>query len=426
MIRRIFFLLQILLRAAITTRRVLFSTVSVVSWLLAITFLLTQIAPAAPPFFSRVKPDPDKEKSTGTLVVGKEGYRARSPAERKKSVQKAGGNASSEKAVEDALNWLARHQNHDGSWSFTHTAGDKCSNFENPGTAQTRMGATGLGLLPFLGAGYTHQEESKYRKTVTDALHYLKNNMQITGALYDTMNHETMYSHGIAACAVAEAYGMTFDQELKGMAQQAIDFISASQDKTLGGWRYTPGEDSDTSVVGWQVMALKSGKLSELKVPQQTLDGVMQWLDRVQSGTISRYNTIGSAYGYTNVSGTGATTAIGLLCRNYLGVKKTDGGLREGVLSLSKMGPDTDNMYYNYYATMVLFNNSGPTGKLWNAWNKEMRDYLIETQVKAGKDRGSWHFDGPWSDRGGRLYNTALGAMTLEVYYRYLPIYGAK
>jgi hypothetical protein len=382
---------------------------------------------AAPPFFSRVRPDPDKEKSPGTLVVGKDGYQARSPAERKKSVRKAGGNAQSEKSVEDALNWLARHQNQDGSWSFSYTPGDKCSDFADPGSAQTKMGATGLGLLPFLGAGYTHQQESDYQETVVKALHYLEKNMQVSGALYDTMNHETMYSHGIAGCAVAEAYGMTLDQELKDSAQRAIDFISASQDKDLGGWRYTPGKESDTSVVGWQVMALKSGKISELKVPQQTLDGVTRWLNHVQSDFAPDYNSIGASYGYTSaLSASGATTAIGLLCRNYLGTPKTDPGLRRGVSNLSMMGPDPDNMYYNYYATMVLFQNNGPAGKLWKAWNERMRDQLIATQVQVGKDRGSWQFADSWSDRGGRVYNTALSAMTLEIYYRYLPIYETR
>ena len=119
----------------------------------------------------------------------------------------------------------------------------------------------------------------------------------------------------------------------------------------------------------------------------------------------------------------GAVTAIGLLCRNYLGTKKGDPGLRMGVEWLASQGPTPSDMYFNYYASMVMYQNDGPKGDLWKGWNRVMRDQLINTQVKGGNDRGSWHFSGNHGDAGGRLYNTALGAMTLEVYYRYMPVY---
>ncbi len=116
-------------------------------------------------------------------------------------------------------------------------------------------------------------------------------------------------------------------------------------------------------------------------------------------------------------------TAVGLLCRNYLGTKKGDPGLRMGVEWLASQGPSPGDMYFNYYSSMVMYQNDGPKGPLWDGWNRVMRDQLINTQVKNGKDRGSWHFSGNHGDDGGRLYNTALSAMTLEVYYRYMPVY---
>jgi hypothetical protein len=36
---------------------------------------------------------------------------------------------------------------------------------------------------------------------------------------------------------------------------------------------------------------------------------------------------------------------------------------------------------------------------------------------------GSWDPDPVWGMHGGRVYATALAAMTLEVYYRYLPMH---
>jgi hypothetical protein len=79
-------------------------------------------------------------------------------------------------------------------------------------------------------------------------------------------------------------------------------------------------------------------------------------------------------------------------------------------------------MYYNYYATQVLHHVEGPE---WKKWNDVMREQLIKTQERAeGPLKGSWLLKGDHgAERGGRIYCTAMCAMTLEVYYRHLPIY---
>jgi hypothetical protein len=67
--------------------------------------------------------------------------------------------------------------------------------------------------------------------------------------------------------------------------------------------------------------------------------------------------------------------------------------------------------------------------KDWERWNVRVREGLIGMQVKgAGCDRGSWDPFQPQPDRwasraGGRLFLTSLSILTLEVYYRYLPLY---
>ncbi|MFP6659634.1 MAG: hypothetical protein VB853_15730, partial [Pirellulales bacterium] len=196
------------------------------------------------------------------------------------------------------------------------------------------------------------------------------------------------------------------------------------------GWIYTPRTGGDTSVVGWQVMALKSAILSHLNVPGRVKPLASEWLDSVQSEFPDVNYGIGSRYGYRRPSdrdnSSAACTAIGLICRNYLGTPRDDPGLRMGVEWLAQRAPSTSDMYYNYYAAMVLYQNDGPRGKLWLAWDRAMKNHLVGTQISHGRDRGSWHFSGNHGDTGGRLYNTALAAMTLEVYYRYLPVYQQK
>ena len=80
--------------------------------------------------------------------------------------------------------------------------------------------------------------------------------------------------------------------------------------------------------------------------------------------------------------------------------------------------------YYWYYATQVMFNLGGPQ---WDQWNRLMRHTLIETQCKEGCAMGSWDPERPtldvWSGKGGRIITTAMSTLTLEVYYRYLPLY---
>jgi hypothetical protein len=69
-------------------------------------------------------------------------------------------------------------------------------------------------------------------------------------------------------------------------------------------------------------------------------------------------------------------------------------------------------------------------GSDWETWNSAVRDELVKNQAKGGgKTGGSWNpFSPPGSpdengDKGGRLYVTCLCLLTLEVYYRHLPLY---
>jgi hypothetical protein len=347
---------------------------------------------------------------------------SRSAESKSEMLEKFGGTAASEKAVAMALKWLAEHQAKDGGWSFDHQAICRNRNCPDHGTlGEARNGATAMALLPFLGAGQTHMT-GQYQQTVKRGLAFLINRMLVkpgnfpTGSWWEDGGRT--YSHGLASICVCEAYAMTGDPDLLQPAQLSLNYLIAAQDQAGGGWRYRPGERGDTSVVGWCVMALKSGKMGHLMVPRETLQKANYFLDFVSSNE-------GANYGYTKPVNKerAATSAVGLLCRMYMGWEKDSDPIKGGVQYLSKRGPKTDDLYYSYYATQVMRQYGGAE---WQKWNRGMRDPLIALQVQEGHASGSWYTKGPHAERGGRLMATSLATMILEVYYRHMPLYSEK
>jgi hypothetical protein len=345
-------------------------------------------------------------------------FAGRSAASRDKMLSAGGGNAASEAAVAKGLNWLVRTQNQaDGRW----TLGQDAINDD--------VAATGLALLPFLAAGQTHkapkgEKESPYAKTVERGLNFLKTQQRSTGCFGNPDRGQMMYGQAIATMAVCEAYGMTQDAGLKRTAQLALDYLVKAQ-HSVGGFRYKPGQAGDTSVTGWCLQALKSGYLAGLNVPRDTMTKVGNFLDTVQSQA-------GGAYAYQpNRSPSPNMVAVGLLCRQYLGWGPKNPGLVTGIENLNKNLPSKETaqrpdlgMYYFYYATQVAHFYGG---EVWHkVWNPKIRDLLIETQDNSpdAKRRGSWPPDKSTTGRsGGRHAITCLALLTLEVYYRHLPLY---
>ncbi len=343
-----------------------------------------------------------------------------SPKGRLRQAIDNGGDPDTEEAVQRALKWLASRQSRDdGGWNFDHNAGNSVNpaRCPNPGSADdVRNGATGLILLPFLGSGQTHKE-GVYKAEVRAGLAYLIRKMKVEGGRGSW--HEpggSMYSHGICAIAMCEAYAMTHDRELLAPAQLALNYIVYAQDPVGGGWRYNPQQAGDTSAMGWQLMALKSGHMAYLKVPEGSVLGAAKFLDSVQTDS-------GARYGYATPGGGQSTTSVGLLSRMYLGWKHDNPAMQRGVAFLDKTGPSkSGNMYYNYYATQVCRHYEG---EVWQRWNAEMKPWLLLKQSDMGVTAGSWYFPGGdhGADRGGRLYCTAMATMMLEVYYRHQPLY---
>ncbi len=341
------------------------------------------------------------------------GFEGRDPDSRARLVRARGGTAGSEDAMARGLAWLAAHQRRDGGWRFDHRHGACGGMCANPGTHASTTAATGLALLAFLGAGET-TPQSPYRSLVDRGVYYLVNRM-IMGPHGGDLQEGTMYAQGIAAIALCEAYALLEEESLREPAQAAIDFIVKAQHEQ-GGWRYYPGQPGDTTVFGWKIMALNSARLAGLEVPQEVLDRAGEFLDLVAEDE-------GAFYGYMAAGQSPGPTAIGLLSRMYYGWSRDDPRLQQGVRYLEELGPSRSDMYFNYYAHQVMHHHEGPG---WDAWNQELREFLIATQSSEGHQNGSWYFEDPHAESGGRLYTTAMCVMLLQVYYRYLPLYGTS
>ena len=350
--------------------------------------------------------------------------------------------AGTEAAIERGLAYLARVQSPSGRWSFQETG----TNDESAAVIVSDTAATGLGLLAFLGAGYDHYE-GEYQELVGRALKFLSSRQQVSGDLYARQGGSSnqgiwLYSHGIAAIALCEAYGMTGDEALKPIAQRALDFIVKAQHPRYGGWRYSPGINSDLSVSGWQLMALRSGQLAGLEVPKQAIRRVHRLLDSTRDPNNS------TQYVYNPWSNDArqalpdrlpntVMTSVGLLMRLYSGSDRSDARIRAGAEILlarlpnelrptprSMQNPNRD-AYYWYNATQVMFHMQGES---WEQWRDSLYPLLTESQTADGPLTGSWDPFRPapdrWANHAGRLYLTTMNLLSLEVYYRHLPLYG--
>jgi hypothetical protein len=347
---------------------------------------------------------------------------ARDPRLRVEMVTQEGGTTMTEAAVARGLRWLANHQNPDGSWRLDNFDSVHGCNCGGRGHYHTKAPGTALALLPFLGAGQTHLT-GKYKATVSRGLRWLLQHQKENGDLrHDERGNAGMYTQGQATIVLCEAFAMTGDEELRIPAQKAVDFVVKAQYND-GGWRYQPGtgrgnEKGDTSVVGWQLMALQSARAANLNVPDRTLLRASAYLDSCQSDG-------GAQYAYmAGHAPTSVMSAEALLCRMYLGWnKKQRPALSRGAQLLvrrSLPNKHVPNIYYWYYATQTMHHFGGEE---WETWNLHMRDVLTSTQETSGHAAGSWAPRGDHAAAGGRIYMTSLAVCTLEVYYRHLPIF---
>ncbi len=342
--------------------------------------------------------------------------------------------AQADAMIDRGLAFLVRSQQADGRWSLTSYAGARPDDAPRL-TCDTA--ATGLALLSFLGAGHDHFS-GPHRDTVRRGIQWLLAVQQPNGDLYlqaDPLSNSCgwMYSHAIATMALCEAVGMTGDPLVRPAAAKACQFITASQHPVSGGWRYLPGTDSDLSVSGWMLVALRAGALAGVPVAAETFSGVRELVEQSASPvdpTRYTYNPRDNQQRQSPLS-VSCMTAVGALMRLHTGVRAGDRLVARPAELLAATSPSygsaeqrARDAYLWYYASQVLVHTGGDP---WNRWYRDLVDLLAEQQARTGPAAGSWDPLGSrpdrWGHYGGRIYVTTLHLLTLEVPARHLPTY---
>lgn len=298
--------------------------------------------------------------------------------------------ANVEIAYKKGLTYLAKMQAADGSFS-----NDRHRYSSQPGI-------TGICVLAFLAHG-EDAEYGPYAKNIKSGIDFILKQQNKNGYI-----GTSMYNHGFATLALAEAYGMIDDDRLAGALKKSVALLTSAQDRNpKGAWRYNPEDmTADTTVAGCQLVALLAARNAGIPVPNKNIDKALAYLASCRASN--------GGYGYTSKSGGRSTlTAIGSLCLS-LAKRKDDAAfdsVTKFLTSRSENGGHHYIFYHEYYMAQALFHANEEE---WEKWNEKNTKVMTASQQP----------DGGWSDqRMGRSGATGFALLSMALNYRFLPIY---
>ncbi len=340
---------------------------------------------------------------------------------------------SSKVAVGLALGWLAKHQDEDGKWDtdgfMKHDKGRKPT--DGKGGAAYDVGVTGLALLTFLGNGNT-MRAGPYKDVVKKSVKWLRDQQGQNGLFGTKATHDFVYGHAVATIAMCEAYGLSKYKMLKKNAQKGIDYLESHRNP-FGLWRYMPRDnDNDVSVSSWCLMAYKSAQDFGLDVNKTAFKNGAAMLDMwtdpktghcgyTKRGEPSA-RRVGNHRTAFPVNKGDALTGAALFSRFMLGQdprqKKVMTLAANTMLERPPKWADDGSIdfYYWYYGSYAMYQMGG---EHWKKWHKAITPPVLSHQRRDGNFTGSWDPVSVWSVAGGRVYATAMCALTLEAVFRY-------
>ena len=351
------------------------------------------------------------------------GYGNRSGKNKSKAINKGGGDAKSEASVDMALQWLALHQEPDGSWDAKKYEGD----------VEDKGNITAAALLAFLGAGH-NESAGKYKNNVKNGIKYL-NQLMADPKIFNNPRFHNNYGNALVLMALAEntIFGAAPTTKKNANRMAEVFIAQYMKDPEKGGWGYG-GAGDDLSVSGWVALGLKSAKAADLPAmhsaeAKKVFDKYKVWVDKVMTipeTGMGLYRPAGAG-AHGGGKGTAHMAWVGMFNKQFLGFPLNDPFLKKAseisinfVKSNNWIGADKlGDVYGIYYGTLAAFQQQGP---MWEAWNPAMKKTVVGSQ-KLGDPKelgGSWDpTKGHTAEKGGRVLTTALFALCLEVYYRY-------
>lgn len=283
------------------------------------------------------------------------------------------------------LRYLVKTQNENGSWDGNRYGSE--------------AGVVGFAALAMLAHG-DDPNFGPYATPIRRSLDFILSQQGENG-----MIGQTMYNHGFATLALAEAYGMVKDPRLGPALQKAVALILTSQAQNpLGAWRYNAtSTDADTTVSGCQMVALLAARNAGISVPEEAIKKGLQFFANCQAPD--------GGFGYTNPAGpNGPRTAIGCLVLT-LAREKESKDYKAAFAFLEKTPAQAHYYYYYlYYASQAYFHHSPESWRIWNLKN------IAELKPKQRED-------GSWEGQFGPAYSTSTALLSMALNYRFLPIY---
>lgn len=315
-----------------------------------------------------------------------------------------------EEAIEKAHRFLADHQRDDGSF---------------PGRYGDSAGVVSLVGLSFMAVGHT-PGQGPYGSIINRCLDYVLAQQNDDGYIFaDGRPDRGMYTHLMSTLFLSEVSGMVDPEReprVRDALGRALRVILSAQDvgKSAaldGGWRYSPGTDeSDLTVSGWGVLALRSARINGAPIPDTNIRRAVDFVRRLQDadGTFG-YRSPGSD---RRVS----LTSVGALCLLLTGhhdSEEVEKARRWIMGHYRRLPRENFALYGSYYVMQAAFQIGGETWRDIGAWFYER--YLPEQQEDGswGAGSGGRHI----AERQTPAYNTALVVNALAVPYRQLPAY---
>ena len=300
------------------------------------------------------------------------------------------------------LQYLATTQSEDGDWKG--------------GAAEQGPGVTGMALMVFLASG-EDPNFGLYSNHVRKALRSIIGQQNAGTGIMGS----SMYHHGFAMLALAEAYGTVDDRNLwKGSEPnrrsigQALELavraaVTSQKKNSYGGWRYSPdSNDADTSVSGAVLVGLLAARNAGIEVPDESIDKAIAYYTQMTSDS----GQVAYAGGFGGFDESFARISIATLV--YAVARRKDLPQYKATLKYLTERLETPAQNYpeytRYYQSQALFQGDVET---WEKWNKLLIRQLKSSQAADGSIKGQF----------GPAVGTSLSLLALALNYRFLPIY---